>query len=172
MDHSLLIEKLKIATDENVYAASDQLAEQNTDEVLKSMVDLLKFDNPDTRYLAARTLGLMKNNSEALNPLLDAISDKNNEELAGDLMMALNGFDVSEVFVPIFKLYLFGSFKVSRLAKELLDYKEFTITPRVLKKTSKHWNHYSNNVKHDEVFELRRAEVDEMMNDLKEFLED
>ena len=57
------------------------------------------------------------------------------------------------------------------IAEELLDYKEFDITPRVLKKATKAWNHYVNNVKHDEVFELKKEEVEGMLEDLRDYLE-
>jgi transcription initiation factor IIE alpha subunit len=76
------------------------------------------------------------------------------------------------MYVELFRLYLFGSFKVSAIAKELLDYEEFDITPRVIRKAEKHWKHYVNNVKHDEVFEIKKAEVEEMLNDLRNFLEE
>jgi hypothetical protein len=56
------------------------------------------------------------------------------------------------------------------LAKEQLDFSEFDITARVIKKAEKHWNHYSNNVKHDEAYEVRKAEVETMLKDLKEFV--
>ena len=52
-----------------------------------------------------------------------------------------------------------------------LDFKEFEITPRVIRKAEKHWNHYSNNIKHDEVYEIRKSEVEEILADLSAFLE-
>ncbi len=169
-DVELLIQALDKGSDERVYKASDSLAEIGSDEVMNSMIQLFTHENSDTRFLAARTLGLMKENQEALDPLMNAIQHKDNSTIAGDLLMALEGFDVSKSYIDLFKLYLFGSYKVSRTAKELLDYKEFDITPRVLKKANKHWNHYVNNVKHNDAFELRRIEVEEMFDDLKEFL--
>ena len=57
------------------------------------------------------------------------------------------------------------------MAKGYLDFKEFDITPRVIKKAEKHWNHYSNNIKHDEVYEIRKSEVDAMLADLRAFLD-
>jgi hypothetical protein len=85
--------------------------------------------------------------------------------------MAMEGFDVSDHYVDIFRLYLFGSFKVSLLAKELLDYEEFEITSRTLKKAEKHWKHYQYNVKKDEHFLVREKEVEAMLDDLRAFLD-
>ena len=119
--------------------------------------------------MAARTLGLIKNNAVALDALLETID--NNPSIAGDLMVFLDGFDLSDKFVPIFKYSLYGSFKVVSIAEELLDYKEFDITPRVLKKATKAWNHYGNNEKHDEVSEQKKEEGGDEEEDLRDYLE-
>ena len=103
---------------------------------------------------------------------MEAIQREENKEIVGDFLAALEGFDLSGVYVEIFRLYLFGNYRVSMLAKDLLDHKEFDITPRVLKKAQKHWKHYSNNVKLDEVYALRKIEVEEMLSDLQVFIDD
>lgn len=165
-----LLDLIENPNDDKVYETSDTLGAIGGQETLTALIKLLNHDKPEVVFLASRTLGLMKENEEALEPLFEAINDKKNAPIAGDLMMALEGFDVSEQYVSIFRLYLFGSFKVSKLAKELLDYKEFNITPRVLKKASKHWNHYKNNTKQDDAFKLVEQEVNEMFSDLEEFI--
>ena len=167
-----LLDLIEQATNEKVFEASDTLGAIGSVDTQHELIKLLKHENPEVIFLASRTLGLMEENEAALEPLFAAINDNNNETIAGDLMMALEGFDVSEQFVPIFKLYLFGSFKVSKIAKELLDYEEFDITQRVLKKANKHWNHYKNNIKHDDAFKLVEQEVMEMFGDLEDFLND
>lgn len=170
-DLSSFIEKLSGEPKENAFKASDTLGRIGSMEVVTAMLKLLDHPNRESRILAARTLGLVNQNSEALKPLLDAVKKNENRTIAGDLMMALEGFDVSTIYIELFRLYLFGSFKVSTIAKELLDYKEFDITPRIIKKAQKHWNHYSNNVKHDELYRLRKKEVEEMLNDLRAYLD-
>lgn len=165
-----LVTQLSGSLDDGAYEASDSLGHIGSDIVINEMINLLNHPQAESRYLAARTLGLVDNNGLALEPLLEAIQKKENISQAGDLLTALEGFDVSKHYVPIFKLYLFGSFKVSMIAKELLDYKEFDITPRVLKKAQKHWEHYSNNVKQDELFELRKVEVQEVLDDIKKYI--
>jgi len=170
MNISQLILQLSGEIDDNAYEASDSLGHIGTEEVVTALVKLLKHNNSESRILAARTLGLIKENENALDSLLDAISASENAAFAGELLVALEGFDVSQKYVDLFKLYLFGGFKVSMFAKELLDYKEFDITPRVLKKAKKHWNHYTNNVKQDEVYELRKIEVEEMLNDIRKYI--
>ena len=167
----LLVEQLSGELDDHAYKASDSLARIGTVEVLNAMIELLQNPNPESRIMAARTLGKMENNQAALIPLLAAIKNKENVEIAGELIVAMEGFDVSGIYVEIFRLYLFGSFKVSLQAKELLDYKEFDITPRVIRKAEKHWKHYSNNSKQDETYEIKKAEVADMIEDLKAFLE-
>ncbi|MEQ9164921.1 MAG: HEAT repeat domain-containing protein [Fulvivirga sp.] len=171
-DIPALINSLNGSLPENAYEISDTLGHIGKEEVLEAMIKLLSHENDENRIIAARTLGKLKDNAAALPNLLDAIQTKENAHIAGDLLMALEGFDISDRFVEIFKLYLFGSFKVSRIAKDLLDYKEFDITPRVIKKAKKHWNHYSNNVKQDDAYLLRKEEVEEMLVDLEDFLKE
>tara|TARA_R110001592_G_scaffold104245_2_gene293401 strand:- start:69 stop:620 length:552 start_codon:yes stop_codon:yes gene_type:complete len=153
------------------FNASNYLGSIGSEEVVNAMIALLDDSNPETRFMAARTLGLVENNSTALAALFETFKKRENSEILGDLLMSLEGFDVSDNYVEIFKLYLFGSFKVSRIAEDLLDHKEFNITPRVLKKAQKHWVHYSNNVKQDEAFTLQKIEVEERLSDLKGFIE-
>jgi len=171
MEIDPLIVQLKGELDSKVYEASDSLGKIGGEAVLNEMIILLQHEQSDTRFLAARTLGLIEENAIALDPLLEAIQTKENKTLAGDLMMNLEGFDLSAKYVELFKLFLTGSFKVSVQAKELLDHKEFDITSRVIRKAKKHWEHYTNNAKQDELFELRKVEVDEMLNDLQNFLD-
>ncbi|MCF6360967.1 MAG: HEAT repeat domain-containing protein [Cyclobacteriaceae bacterium] len=171
VDISSYVVQLSGDLNDKAYEASDALGRIGSIEVVSSMINLLTNNNPESRFMAARTLGLIEDNSTALEPLLEAINNKGNSNQAGDLMMALEGFDLSNKYVEIFKLYLFGSFKVSLLAKELLDFKEFDINARVLKKAKKHWNHYCNNIKQDEAFQLKKGEVEELLDDLSRYLD-
>ena len=85
----------------------------------------------------------------------------------------LEGFDLTESFVDVLRIYLFGNFKASQLAKDYLDSLEFGITSRVLKKAEKHWNHFKNNVNpNSDDFEIKKAEVEEILQEIKELLND
>jgi HEAT repeat protein len=171
VDITPYVSQLSGELDDHAYKASDSLGRIGSEDVVTAMIELLHHPNPESRILAARTLGLVQNNQHGLEPLLAAIKSKDNRSIAGELMMAMEGFDVSDVYVELFRLYLFGSYKVSLLAKEQLDFSEFSITSRVIKKAEKHWKHYINNARHDEVFEIRRAEVETMLGDLKQFVD-
>lgn len=156
---------------DKAYKASDSLGRIGSEDVVRAMIELLKHPNLESRYMAARTLGIVKNNEEALDPLFEAIQHKDNTPMAGDFLVALEEFELSSKYVEVFKLYLFGSNRVSMIAKELLDFKEFDVTARVIRKAQKHWNHYSNNVKQDDVYDLRKKEVEAMLSDLKLFVD-
>ncbi len=171
VDITAYVEELSGELSEKAYKASDSLGRIGSADVVDAMIELLKHQNPESRFMAARTLGLVKNNSKALVPVLEAIQQKENSAMAGDFLVALEEFDLSANYVDIFKLYLFGSFRVSMIAKNLLDHEEFDVTPRVLKKALKHWNHYSNNVKQDDLYALRKIEVEELFDDLKAYIE-
>ncbi|WP_422358826.1 HEAT repeat domain-containing protein [Reichenbachiella sp.] len=169
MDISALVAQLSGELDDQAFKASDLLAQNNSAEVVGEMIKLLEHSNDESKILAARTLGLIEDNSDALVALLEAI-DKN-PKIAGELLVHLEGFDLSDKYVALFKLSLFGSFKVSSVAQDLMDHKEFDITPRVLKKAKKAWHHYQNNVKQDELYELKKVEVEELLNDLQSFID-
>ena len=163
-----LIEKLKDETAENAFQFSDELAEIETPYVLNELIFLLKESrSQEVKYLVARTLSLLEENEDALIPLLEEINKKENVENSGGLTAALEGFDCSQKFVEIFKLYLFGSYKTQAMAKLILDDTEFEITARTVRKAEKHWKHYCNNTKQDEVFALKKVEIEEMLHELK-----
>lgn len=165
-----LIGKMLDPTDEQAFKYADRLAKNGGSYVQERMLALLYAEEQDTKDLAARALKHMDDNQDALEPLLVAINDKRNKNRNGMMVDALENFDLSEKFVEILKLYLFGNFKVSALAKMLLNFKEFDITPRVLRKAEKHWKHYCNNVRKDDEFELKKKEVESIFKDLRELL--
>jgi len=167
-----LIAKLLDLSNADVYKYSDKLAQIGGEYVVDKMIGLLYNDHTEVKHLAARTLARIKDNQSALEPLLEAINDKNNAMANGSMVEALMGFDCSEKFVDIFKLYLFGNLKASAMAKIILDFEEFDLTPRTIKKAEKHWGHYVHNTKHDEAFYERKKDVDELLNDLKMLFED
>lgn len=167
-----LIEKMTADSANKAYDFSDQLARIGGEDVLKKMLELLKSDNEEVQYLASRTLGLMEDHEAALPDLIEAIFDKRNKNIQGMLAEYLDEYDCSQKFVQVFKLYLFGSVKAAAMAKEVLDYEEFDITPRVIRKAEKQWSHYTSNVKQDEAFELKKEEIESFLNELKALFED
>ncbi|MFY0686888.1 MAG: HEAT repeat domain-containing protein [Cyclobacteriaceae bacterium] len=166
-----LIEKLKDRNEADAFVYSDQLAGIGSPEVIDEMIKLLYDDDVEAQHLAARTLGKIEENQSALEPLIEALNDPATKAAHGSFMEAMLEFDISSKFVEVLKLYLNGSFKVSGMAKWALDFKEFDITPRVLKKARKHWDHYTHNTKHDEEFEMKKQEVETIFSDLEDLLE-
>ncbi|MEX2593480.1 MAG: HEAT repeat domain-containing protein [Anditalea sp.] len=166
-----LIQRMTDKQENEAYKYADQLGEIGTDEALEKTLSILKNKDVESAYLAARALGKMKQNNKALATLLEVIHDKNNKQNNGALVEALEAFDLRESFVEILRIYLFGNYKASTLAKEYLDHTEFDITPRVIKKAEKHWNHYQNNAKKDEGFVLKKREVEAIFNDLRSLFE-
>ena len=164
-----LIQELEDETNDQAYKASDALGRIGSDEVVDAMIDMLSKPGKESRIMAARTLGLVKDTDKGIKPILEAVQNEENKGIAGDLLMALEELDVSDEYVILFKLYLFGTFKVSFVAKGFLDFKEFDITNRTIRKAEKHWKHYTNNVKHDESYELKRIEVEEILGDLRNY---
>lgn len=166
-----LIQRMIDKNEQEAYKYADQLGEIGTDEAMEKAISILENEDMESAYLAARALGKMKHNNKALGPLLEVIHDKKNKKNTGALVEVLEAFDLSENFVDILRIYLFGSYKASALAKEYLDHSEFDITPRVIKKAEKHWRHYQSNTKKDDVFELKKKEVENILNDLRSLFE-
>lgn len=164
-----LIAKLEDKKEQEAFQYSDELAEIENPYTVSRLISLLENGTPETKYLAARTLSLLEENEAALIPLLEEINKGKN---SGGLAVALEGFDCSQNFVAIFKLHLFGSYKTQAMAKLILDDTEFDITPRVIRKAEKHWKHYANNVKQDDVFALKKNEIETLLNELKSLFED
>ncbi len=167
-----LVNQLKGSLSENAYKISNTLGKIGSEEVVTEMIALLEDPNLESRIIAARTLSMIENNQIALGPIIEAVKNPENKAIAGDLLMYIEEFDVSDMYVELFRLYLFGSFKVSLIARDLLDHAEFNITPRVLKKAKKHWDHFLHNTRKDENFEIKKTEVEAMLADLQSFLDE
>jgi HEAT repeat protein len=164
----ILVQKMIDREEKESYKYAEQLARIGSEEVMDKVLRILRGTDLDNAYLAAKVLGKMENRQMGLDPLLEVILDKENMAHNGALVEALEAFDLRHKFVEIFRLYLFGSFKASTLAKYYLDFTEFDITPRVIKKAEKHWNHYQNNVKHDDEFEIKKKEALTILGELKD----
>ncbi len=169
---NLLFEKMCDKQDEEAFLHADKLAKIGGEEVKSKLIDILKGEDKEDAYLAARALSLMDDNQDALEPMLEVIHDHANSQHNGLFVQALEGFDLSEKFVDIFRIYLFGNFKASLLAKQYLDYTEFDITPRVIRKAEKHWKHFQNNSRQDDSFDLKNMEVESILTDLKAMFEE
>ncbi len=164
-----LLNKMCDKSEGEAFAYADQLAEIGTEEVVDQLINILTGEDIENAYLAARALGKIENNSKALDPLLELIHDHENKNRNGLFVQALEGFDLSDKFVDLLRIYLFGNFKSSNLAKGYLDYVEFDLSPRTIKKAEKHWNHYQNNVSEDsDDYLIKKQEVETMLEEIKQ----
>ncbi|UJP64094.1 HEAT repeat domain-containing protein [Mongoliitalea daihaiensis] len=167
-----LLEKMCDKNESEAYLYSDKLAKIGGDDLMNRLLPLMQSDDTDTSFLAARTLSAMENNGEALKFVFDLIHQPANKFKNGYLVQLLEGFDLTDSFVDLYRIFLFGNFKSSSLAKEYLDTVEFDITPRVLKKAEKHWNHFLNNVDQNSgEFLAVKVEAEQMLIEIKEILE-
>ena len=170
-DIAQLFAVIEAGSDDNAFQAADSLAKLGGEEVVQKLITLLSSSDYNTVYLAARALSKHKHNQLALEPIFELIKNGEQPFLKAILTEALAGFDCSEYFVDVFKLYLFGNFKVSAMAKEVLDDQEFAITPRVIRKAEKQWHHYSHNIKLGDDFHTKKREVEEMFGIMKELFD-
>jgi hypothetical protein len=146
---------------------ADKLGGIADEQTKDHLITLVKGDDWETAYLACRALSKTQWNEESLDAIFDAIFDKKNKSVQGSFVQILEEFELSERFVDIFRVFLFGNFKASTLAKDYLDSVEFEITPRTLRKAEKHWNHYLHNPEDEGSLILKKAEVEPMLEELK-----
>ncbi len=166
-----LLNKMCDKEEDEAYEYADKLAKTGTDEVLQELIKILKGNDPENANLAARALSKMDNNKEALDPLLEIIHDKANRNTNGALVQALEGFDLSSKIVDVCRIYLFGNFKSSALAKEYLDYVEFDISPRVIKKIEKHLSHFENNISNEDGdYQEKKVEVENILLEIRKII--
>ena len=153
--------------DEEVYRNVAVLAKIGGPEVIERLLKMLYEEDSDIQYLAVKTLAQIENNQSALPDLFSAIHDPKLKSRNGSLVEALDGFDVSDHFIDIFKLYLNGSLKAAAMAKDLLDHTEFNISSRTLKKTKKHLHNFVNNSLKDDSYDSKMIEATDIINDLE-----
>ncbi|PZV83240.1 hypothetical protein CLV31_107193 [Algoriphagus aquaeductus] len=154
--------------EDEAYHFADKLGMMADEETKDHLISLVKGDNWEIAYLACRALSKTQWNEESLDAVFEAIFDKKNKSIQGAFTQILEEFDLAERFVDIFRVYLFGSFKASTLAKDYLDSVEFEITPRTIRKAEKHWNHYLHNPEDEGSLALKKSEVEPMFQELKE----
>lgn len=163
-----LIDKMCDKSEAEAFEYADKLAEIGTEEVLDKLIEILKGQDLDAAYLAARALAKVENNQKALEPMMEIILDNRNKNTNGLFVQALEGFDLSDKFVDLLRIYLFGNFKSSNLAKDYLDHIEFDLSPRTIKKAEKHWKHFENNVdKESDDFLIKKEEIELIFKEIR-----
>lgn len=166
-----LIQELLDPNNEEAFFTAKKLAKIADGEVGDRLLSLIEGGDVEQAHLSCLTLSLMATKQDYLPAILEKILDPENTNASGSMVQLLEEFDLSESFVSLFRVYLFGTFKASSLAKEYLDYEEFDITERTIRKSEKHWKHYQNNAGNDTQFETKSEEVEAMLNDIRSFLE-
>lgn len=163
-----LLIKMCDPEEKEAYFFADKLGKLIDDAGKDRLIELIKGDQWEIGYLAARALSNASYNEEALDALFETISNKVHRTHQGAFVQILELFDLENRFVDIFKVYLFGNFKASTLAKAYLDEVEFDISPRTIRKAEKHWNHYLHNPEDEGSLEVKKMEVEPMFAEMKE----
>jgi hypothetical protein len=163
-----LFDRMCDPKESDAYYFADKLGGVADEEAKSKLIDLVKGDNWELAYLACRSLSKTKFQEEALDVIFETIFDKKNKSVQGAFVQILDAFDLSDRFVDVFKVYLFGNYKASTLAKVYLDEVEFDVTPRTIRKAEKHWNHYLHNPEDEGSVDVKKSEVELMLQEMKE----
>jgi hypothetical protein len=167
-DLEFLFSKITDPNESEAYVFADKLGLKANDEAKDKLLELVKGENWEVAYLACRALSKTIWQDEALDAIFDVIFDRKNKNLQGAFVQILEEYDLNLRFVDIFRVYLFGNFKASTLAKDYLDQVEFEITPRTIRKAEKHWNHYLHNPEDEGSMAIKKAEIEPMLLEMKE----
>lgn len=163
-----LINRMSDPNEKEAYYFADKLG-KSLDEIGRDrVIDLVKGDNWEVAYLACRALSRSSFNEESLDAIFEAINDKKNRPHQGAFVQILEEFDLSLRFVDIFRVFFFGNFKAQALAKMYLDEVEFDMTPRTLRKAEKHWNHYLHNPEDEGSLQLKKMEVEPILEEIRQ----
>jgi len=166
-----LFNKITDPNESDAYHFADKLGSIADEDAKNKLIELVSAEDWEVAYLACRALSKTEWNEEALDAIFEKIHDRKNRAFQGAFVQILEEFDLSNRFVDIFRVYLFGNFKASTLAKDYLDGIEFEISPRTIKKAEKHWNHYLHNPEDEGSLEIKKSEVEPMLKEMKELFE-
>lgn len=166
-----LFNKITDPKEQDAYHFADKLGAIADEEAKNKLIELVNGEDWEVAYLACRALSKTSWNEEALDAIFEKIHDRKNKTVQGAFVQILEEFDLSNRFVDIFRVYLFGNFKASTLAKDYLDGIEFEITSRTIKKAEKHWNHYLHNPEDLGSLEIKKLEVEPMLKEMKELFD-
>jgi hypothetical protein len=162
-----LFDRMSDPKESEAYHFADKLGGLADEEAKDKLIQLVKGESWEVAYLACRALSKTSFQEEALDAIFETIFDKKNKAVQGAFVQILEEFNLSNSFVDIFRVYLFGNFKASTLAKEYLDEVEFDISPRTIRKAEKHWNHYLHNPEDDGSLQVKRSEIEPMLQEMR-----
>lgn len=163
-----LFDRMCDPEEKDAYYCADKIGQKADEDIKNRLIELLTDDSWERGYLAARALSKTSYQKEALDGIFETIFDKKNRSHQGAFVQILEEYDLSDRFVDIFKVFLFGNFKASTLAKSYLDEVEFDISPRTIRKAEKHWNHYLHNPEDEGSVAIKKAEVEPMLQEMRE----
>lgn len=167
-DIQKLFDRMSDPKESEAYYFADKLGSIADEEAKDRLIELVKGDVWEVAYLACRSLSKSRFQEEALDAIFETIFDRKNKSVQGEFVQILEEFDLADRFVDVFRVYLFGNFKASTLAKDYLDSVEFDITPRTIRKAEKHWSHYLHNPEDEGSLTLKKSEVEPMLQEMKE----
>jgi hypothetical protein len=163
-----LLAKMCDSEEKEAYFFADKLGKLIDDAGKERLIELVKGEKWELGYLAARALSHSYYKDESLDAIFETIGNKIHRSHQGAFVQVLELFDLSDRFVDIFKVYLFGNFKASTLAKDYLDEVEFDITPRTIRKAEKHWNHYLHNPEDEGSVAVKKMEIEPILQEMNE----
>jgi hypothetical protein len=167
-----LLTKMCDPAEKEAYFFADKIGKLIDDSGKDRLIELVKGENWEVGFLAARALSHSSYNEESLDAIFETISNKAHRSHQGAFVQILELFDLSHRFVDIFKVYLFGNYKASTLAKSYLDEVEFDISPRTIRKAEKHWQHYLHNPEEEGSLAVKKMEVEPMFSEMKELFKE
>jgi hypothetical protein len=151
--------------------ALDELVSRGGEEVLAFLVSFLPGSDVLLRNRAAIALHDLADN-RALEPLLQAIFNKENENYRGTLVYALDTLDCSHLLVSLFDLLFFGNAEVKMGAMSVLDNQIFEFDSDDLHAIKAKWEQVQQHPAQCPEYEACRKDIQETVEGFLAYLEE
>ncbi|MCC5921732.1 MAG: hypothetical protein LAT68_02815 [Cyclobacteriaceae bacterium] len=169
LTNSDLLAAMLDKNEENAFRYAEELGKRNPTDLWDEFYRLLSEGNEEEKYLVARALQNMTELTDEQGEAVFKLLEKGKYR-EGVLMEALEAFSSESNFVDYFKVFLYGSFKSSALARLKLDHEEFVITPRTLKKLAKNWEHFSHNTSKNDHYQHKKEYYETILSEMEGLL--
>jgi len=123
---------------ELVKSSTNRLVEIGGLEITDFLISLLSFDSHGIRHQAALALEEIKDN-RAVEPLLQAIFNKQNHNYNAIMVFALTSLDCSKRLVDIFKILFYESGEAKMYAFTILNEQKFVLKNEDIFTIDKMW---------------------------------
>jgi HEAT repeat protein len=148
-----------------------KLSKLKEDNVVDFLISLLDNNDPGLRNRAALALGDIGDN-RAVDSLLKAILNKNNNYYNGTLVHVLSDLDCSKKLIDLFEILFYHEYEPRMGVIEILKEQEFEFTIKDLMDIQKKWIYLKDNPDECPDFENVKDDIESIVNEFMTYLKE